>query len=87
MSGNSNSGRYNAARDAKKKSLGDMCTSYIQDNWDKFDERTKQKIALTIATRTVADKQEVTASVTTEQVQGMIYQTARDLLKGEVNAN
>ena len=87
MAGNSNSGRHNRAREAKRMSLGDMCTDYIRDNWDKFTEAQRMKIALTIAQRTVADKSEVTASVTTEEVQTMIYNTARDMVKGELNAN
>jgi len=44
----------------EKQELEDMCKNYLRDNFHKFSDTNKQKIALTLAAKMVTTKVETT---------------------------
>ena len=57
------SGRKTRYQKIQEGNLEDICTKYIVDNFDMFDDKTKLKISLQIASKAVTQKTDNVTSV------------------------
>lgn len=73
----------------RKEQLEDMCQNYLRDNFHKFTEANKQKIALTIAGKMVTQKSENLTEVKYQEdaQTGQAILNHINRIDGEVNTN
>lgn len=53
------SGRKSRYTEVQEGRLGSVCANWLTENFDKFDEKTKLRIALTIAPKTITEKKDI----------------------------
>ena len=57
------SGRKSNFAKAQEGKLEDMCTQWLRDNFNEFDESTQIKVALLISSKAVTQKQDITTTL------------------------